>query len=185
MGLHVDIMHRSPDMQALTPPSAPPPGPPMVVQHAWPDSPQGPQLPVMCMPAFRPLQPRPVEQVPLFPVPQHGWPLPPQAPGAEGYAGNPTRKSLPGVQTGANWNKEKDTQWLWATYPWVTDAEVLDAFQLLARTEGIIPAIESSHALAGAIKLGAELGEIVLINLSGRGDKDMDTAARYFDLVGE
>jgi tryptophan synthase beta chain len=57
--------------------------------------------------------------------------------------------------------------------------------RLLARAEGIIPAIESSHALAGAIKLGAELGEVVLINLSGRGDKDMDTAARYFELVGD
>ena len=54
----------------------------MVVQHAWPDPPQGPQVPVICMPAFRPLQPRPVEQVPLFPVPQHGCPLPPQAPQA-------------------------------------------------------------------------------------------------------
>jgi len=72
-----------------------------------------------------------------------------------------------------------------AEYVPVTDAEAMDAMRLLARTEGIIPAIESSHALAGAIKLGAELGEVVLINLSGRGDKDMDTAARYFELVGE
>jgi tryptophan synthase beta chain len=70
-----------------------------------------------------------------------------------------------------------------AEYVPVTDAEAMDAMRLLARTEGIIPAIESSHALAGAIKLGAELGEAVLINLSGRGDKDMDTAARYFELV--
>ena len=72
-----------------------------------------------------------------------------------------------------------------AEYLPVTDAEAMDALRLLARTEGIIPAIESSHALAGAIKLGAELGEVVLINLSGRGDKDMDTAARYFELTGE
>ncbi|MFI9383774.1 tryptophan synthase subunit beta [Kutzneria sp. NPDC052558] len=72
-----------------------------------------------------------------------------------------------------------------AEYVPVTDAEAMDAMRLLARTEGIIPAIESSHALAGAIKLGAELGEVVLINLSGRGDKDMDTAASYFELVGE
>jgi tryptophan synthase beta chain len=72
-----------------------------------------------------------------------------------------------------------------AEYVPVTDAEAMAAMRLLGRTEGIIPAIESSHALAGAIKLGAELGEVVLINLSGRGDKDMDTAARYFDLVGE
>ncbi|MBB5889205.1 tryptophan synthase subunit beta [Kutzneria kofuensis] len=72
-----------------------------------------------------------------------------------------------------------------AEYVPVTDDEAMAAMRLLARTEGIIPAIESSHALAGAVKLGAELGEVVLINLSGRGDKDMDTAARYFDLVGE
>ncbi|EWM11307.1 tryptophan synthase subunit beta [Kutzneria sp. 744] len=72
-----------------------------------------------------------------------------------------------------------------AEYVPVTDDEAMAALRLLARTEGIIPAIESSHALAGAVKLGAELGEVVLINLSGRGDKDMDTAASYFDLVGE
>jgi len=72
-----------------------------------------------------------------------------------------------------------------AEYVPVTDDEAMAALRLLARTEGIIPAIESSHALAGAIKLNAELGEVVLINLSGRGDKDMDTAASYFDLVGE
>ena len=72
-----------------------------------------------------------------------------------------------------------------AEYVPVTDAEAMDALRLLARTEGIIPAIESAHALAGAVKLGAELGEVVLINLSGRGDKDMDTAARYFKLTGE
>jgi tryptophan synthase beta chain len=49
-------------------------------------------------------------------------------------------------------------------------------------TEGIIPAIESAHALAGALEVGAELGPdgLVLVNLSGRGDKDMDTAAGYF-----
>jgi tryptophan synthase beta chain len=72
-----------------------------------------------------------------------------------------------------------------AEYVPVTDAEAMAAMRLLARTEGIIPAIESSHALAGAVKLGASLGDVVLINLSGRGDKDMDTAARYFELVGE
>ena len=56
------------------------------------------------------------------------------------------------------------------------------AFRLLASTEGIIPAIESAHALAGALDVGAELGPdgLILVNLSGRGDKDMDTAARYF-----
>ena len=64
----------------------------------------------------------------------------------------------------------------------VTDAAAMRAFRLLALTEGIIPAIESAHALAGALEVGAELGPdgLVVVNLSGRGDKDMDTAARYF-----
>jgi tryptophan synthase beta chain len=61
----------------------------------------------------------------------------------------------------------------------------MDAFALLSRTEGIIPAIESAHALAGAIELGTELGPeaIVLVNLSGRGDKDVETASKYFGIV--
>ncbi|MGW5050186.1 tryptophan synthase subunit beta [Actinokineospora sp. NPDC004072] len=69
-----------------------------------------------------------------------------------------------------------------AEYRSATDAEAMDAFRLLARTEGIIPAIESAHALAGALVLGRELGPdgLVLVSLSGRGDKDMDTAAKYF-----
>ncbi|HEX3004307.1 MAG TPA: tryptophan synthase subunit beta [Angustibacter sp.] len=72
-----------------------------------------------------------------------------------------------------------------ATYEPVTDAEAMEAFRLLCRTEGIIPAIESSHALAGALRLGRELGPeaVLLVNLSGRGDKDVDTAARWFGLV--
>ena len=59
------------------------------------------------------------------------------------------------------------------------------AFELLCRTEGIIPAIESAHALAGAIEVGRELGPdaVLLVNLSGRGDKDMHTAAEYFGLI--
>ncbi|RCV50732.1 tryptophan synthase subunit beta [Marinitenerispora sediminis] len=74
-----------------------------------------------------------------------------------------------------------------ATYRAVTDADAMEAFRLLCRTEGIIPAIESSHALAGARAVGAELGPdaTILVNLSGRGDKDVDTAARYFGLVGD
>ncbi|RZQ60007.1 tryptophan synthase subunit beta [Amycolatopsis suaedae] len=74
-----------------------------------------------------------------------------------------------------------------AEYRPVTDAEAMDAFQLLSRTEGIIPAIESAHALAGTLKLGRELGPdgLIVVNLSGRGDKDMDTAAKYLGLVGE
>ena len=53
------------------------------------------------------------------------------------------------------------------------------AFRLLASTEGIIGAIESAHALAGALEVDAELGPdgLILVNLSGRGDKDMETAA--------
>lgn len=73
-----------------------------------------------------------------------------------------------------------------AEYQAITDAEAMDALMLLSRTEGIIPAIESAHALAGALKLAAErpASEIVLVNLSGRGDKDMETAAQYFGLIG-
>ncbi len=75
-----------------------------------------------------------------------------------------------------------------ASYHAVTDAEAMDAFALLCRTEGIIPAIESAHALAGALRIGRELGpdEVILVNLSGRGDKDVSTAARWFGIdVGE
>ena len=72
-----------------------------------------------------------------------------------------------------------------ATYRSITDAEAMDALRLLSRTEGIIPAIETAHALAGALKLGRELGTdaIILINNSGRGDKDMETAAKYFGIL--
>ncbi len=72
-----------------------------------------------------------------------------------------------------------------ATYRAVTDAAAMDALRLLSRTEGIIPAIESAHALAGALEVGRELGPdaTLLINLSGRGDKDTTTVARWFDLV--
>jgi tryptophan synthase beta chain len=72
-----------------------------------------------------------------------------------------------------------------ASYLPVTDAAAMDALRLLSRTEGIIPAIESAHALAGTIELGKQLGPdaVILVNLSGRGDKDMETAGRYFDLI--
>ncbi len=71
-----------------------------------------------------------------------------------------------------------------AEYQAITDDEAMEAFSLLCKTEGIIPAIESAHALAGVMKLGRELGpdSTLLVNLSGRGDKDVDTAARYFGL---
>src|SRR5262245_48280036 len=68
-------------------------------------------------------------------------------------------------------------------YPSVSDAEVLDAFQLLARTEGIIPALESAHALAWVSRERAALaGKVVLVNLSGRGDKDVAQVARLLDV---
>ena len=74
-----------------------------------------------------------------------------------------------------------------ASYEPITDSEAMDALLLLSRTEGIIPAIESAHAVAGALKLGRELGEgaIIVVSLSGRGDKDMDTAAKWFGLFDD
>ncbi len=73
------------------------------------------------------------------------------------------------------------------TYRAVTDTEAMDAFRLLCRTEGIIPAIESAHAVAGTVQLGRALGPgaTILVNLSGRGDKDVDTAARWFGLAAD
>jgi tryptophan synthase beta chain len=73
-----------------------------------------------------------------------------------------------------------------ASYRPVTDSEAMHAFSVLCRTEGIIPAIESSHALAGALQLGPDLGPdaVLLVNLSGRGDKDVDIAARWFGHLG-
>jgi tryptophan synthase beta chain len=75
-----------------------------------------------------------------------------------------------------------------ATYEPITDAEAMEAFRLLSRTEGIVPAIESAHALAGALKLAPRLRRddgrpsLLLVSLSGRGDKDVDTAIRWFGL---
>jgi tryptophan synthase beta chain len=71
-----------------------------------------------------------------------------------------------------------------AEYRPVTDAQAMEAFSLLCRTEGIIPAIESAHALAGALVIGRELGPdaLILVNLSGRGDKDVETASAYFGI---
>ncbi len=68
-----------------------------------------------------------------------------------------------------------------AEYLPVTDTEAMEAFALLARTEGIIPAIESAHAIAGTMRLAREMpGATILVNLSGRGDKDMGTAIEWF-----
>ena len=74
-----------------------------------------------------------------------------------------------------------------ATYQPATDAEAMEAFDILCKTEGIIPAIESAHALAGSLKIAKELGpdSTILVNLSGRGDKDVHTAAEYFGLLNK
>jgi tryptophan synthase beta chain len=69
-----------------------------------------------------------------------------------------------------------------AEYPAVTDAEVIDAFQLLSRTEGIIPALESAHAIAWLAREAPSIqGQTVLLNLSGRGDKDV---AQMMEILG-
>ncbi len=72
-----------------------------------------------------------------------------------------------------------------ATYEPVDDADAMAAFELLCRTEGIIPAIESAHALAGAARVAKELGPdaIIVVCLSGRGDKDVQTAGQYFGIL--
>ena len=87
----------------------------------------------------------------------------------------------PGVGPEHSWLKDLGR----AHYRGISDDEAMQALRLLSQTEGIIPAIESAHALAGALKLGAELGPeaTILVNLSGRGDKDMETAGRYFGLL--
>ncbi|SPM42998.1 Tryptophan synthase beta chain [Mycobacterium numidiamassiliense] len=89
----------------------------------------------------------------------------------------------PGVGPEHAWLKDTGR----ADYQPITDSEAMDAFGLLCRTEGIIPAIESAHAVAGAIKLGKQLGNgaVIVVNLSGRGDKDVETAAKWFGLLGD
>jgi tryptophan synthase beta chain len=87
----------------------------------------------------------------------------------------------PGVGPEHSWLKDIGR----AEYRPITDEQAMDAFALLSRTEGIIPALESAHAVAGALQLGMELGPqaIILVNLSGRGDKDVDTAVKWFHLL--
>jgi tryptophan synthase beta chain len=84
----------------------------------------------------------------------------------------------PGVGPEHAWLKDTGR----AEYRSVSDAEAMEGFSALCRTEGIIPALESSHAVAGAMALGRELGPdaLILVNLSGRGDKDVATASAYF-----
>jgi tryptophan synthase beta chain len=91
----------------------------------------------------------------------------------------------PGVGPEHSWLAEVGR----AQYLPITDAEAMEAFRLLSRTEGIVPAIESAHALAGALTLGPRLPAtaqgkppLILVNLSGRGDKDVDTAITWFGL---
>ncbi|MBA3280792.1 MAG: tryptophan synthase subunit beta, partial [Acidimicrobiia bacterium] len=70
-----------------------------------------------------------------------------------------------------------------ASYPSVTDDEVVNAFRVLTRTEGIIPALEPAHALAWVIREAPSMaGQTVLVNLSGRGDKDV---AQMMDLLDD
>ncbi|BBX22590.1 tryptophan synthase beta chain [Mycolicibacter terrae] len=89
----------------------------------------------------------------------------------------------PGVGPEHAWLRETGR----AEYQPITDAEAMEAFGILCRTEGIIPAIESAHAVAGALKLAAELGpgKVIVVNVSGRGDKDVETAAKWFGLLDE
>ena len=89
----------------------------------------------------------------------------------------------PGVGPEHSWLKDLGR----ASYHGVTDAEAMNAMKLLSQTEGIIPAIETAHGLAGIEHLAKVLpaGAHILVNLSGRGDKDMETAAKYFGLMGE
>ncbi|MFY0671044.1 MAG: tryptophan synthase subunit beta [Aquiluna sp.] len=88
----------------------------------------------------------------------------------------------PGVGPEHSWLKDLGR----AQYHGVTDSKAMEAMKLLSQTEGIIPAIETAHALAGIPHLAKILpaGASVLVNLSGRGDKDMETAGRYFGLLG-
>ncbi len=87
----------------------------------------------------------------------------------------------PGVGPEHSWLKDLGR----ANYYGITDAQAMNAMRLLSQTEGIIPAIETAHALAGVEHLSKILpsGSSILINLSGRGDKDMETAGRYFGLL--
>ncbi|MDG1817801.1 MAG: tryptophan synthase subunit beta [Aquiluna sp.] len=89
----------------------------------------------------------------------------------------------PGVGPEHSWLKDLGR----ANYHGVTDSEAMNAMRLLSQTEGIIPAIETAHALAGLKHLATKLpaNASILVNLSGRGDKDMETAGRYFGLIGD
>jgi tryptophan synthase beta chain len=87
----------------------------------------------------------------------------------------------PGVGPEHSWLKDLNR----AQYFGISDDEAMQALKALSQTEGIIPAIETAHALAGVIKYGSTLpsGSSVLLNLSGRGDKDMETVGKYFGFL--
>lgn len=87
----------------------------------------------------------------------------------------------PGVGPEHSWLKDLNR----AQYFGISDDEAMQALRALSQTEGIIPAIETAHALAGVIKYGSTLpaGSSVLLNLSGRGDKDMETVGKYFGFL--
>ena len=89
----------------------------------------------------------------------------------------------PGVGPEHSWLKDLGR----ASYVGVTDSQAMEAMRLLSRTEGIIPAIETAHALGGLPLILDKIpaGGSILINLSGRGDKDMETAGHYFGLLGD
>jgi len=78
-----------------------------------------------------------------------------------------------------------------AHYEPITDVDAMDAFELITKTEGILPAIESAHGVAGALRLGRRLAEeqpdlepLICVCLSGRGDKDVSTALEWFGFDG-
>ena len=89
----------------------------------------------------------------------------------------------PGVGPEHAWLKDSGR----ARYESVTDAQAVEAFRRLARSEGILPALESAHAVAYARELAGQLGpdDVVLVNLSGRGDKDLDQVLRWIDEEGQ
>jgi tryptophan synthase beta chain len=84
----------------------------------------------------------------------------------------------PGVGPEHAWLKDMKR----ASYYPITDKEAMDAFSVLSKLEGIIPAIETAHAIAGVLKIAGKyaLDDIVVVNCSGRGDKDVETAAKWF-----
>src|SRR5690606_17820815 len=85
----------------------------------------------------------------------------------------------PGIGPEHAWLKDSGR----AEYVPITDQEALDALALLSRKEGIIPALESAHAIAHTVKLAQELGKdgLIVVNLSGRGDKDMESIMQYME----